>query len=679
MWRKVMFTITLTMLLLSGWAAAQEITPEPIQQGTLSVTGAEPSQIFAGQTATLSVFGTDFTSATTVRLIGFGLLNVSLINSGAITAVVPATVPPGQYIIEVSDPATGSAANRPALTVVAVPPTAGPTAVPATAVPTPEPPTPIPGQPALIVRSFSAQPASVARGGTVSMTIEVINQGNRTAQGVTISLDSGSKFVPAAGQASALLPDMQPGASFTVQLAAIAALDTPPGPNSVPITMSYRDFSGTAYTTKSTLSIVVDDNVAASQVTLARYIIDPNPVEAGQPVTITALITNSGSQRASQVLLRVTGSDSVLLAGPNGDSFPVGDLDAGASTSVTLPMIVSSSAKAGPQSQPVTISFLQNGEAQERTSSMTVPVRASTEAEPLMLLQTYDTGSDVLQPGQQFTLTMQLQNVGSADASNVLVTFGTVESSGGGSTPGGNPGSDGGGSGGGSGGSSSSTSTTPSSTFAPIGAGGTLFVGSVPSGGEAVTVTQEFIVNGTVTSGIYSLPITLRYEKPDGSSAQDNLRASVIVVVPAQLRTEIISPVPEMVNVGEPVTISVGLSNVGKNTVNTTNARVIAENAEVVSGAEVFIGPIKADDDFALDAVVIPSGEGQVSITIAFDYTDDLNRPQTLELPFEAVAAIAPTPEPFVPPPDFGIEETPQPDNNDLLGRLLLGFLGLGS
>src|SRR5690606_37450427 len=122
----------------------------------------------------------------------------------------------------------GTASLSNVLEVRAPAPTAAPpTTVPPTQEPTstPLPPTPVPGQPSLLARNFSTNPEEVLPGGTVTLTFEVVNQGNRTAQGVFVSVDSGGKFVPAAGQASATLPDIAPGGVYSVSLSVVAAMD----------------------------------------------------------------------------------------------------------------------------------------------------------------------------------------------------------------------------------------------------------------------------------------------------------------------------------------------------------------------------------------------------------------------------------------------------------------------
>src|SRR5262249_26455557 len=158
---------------------------------------------------------------------GFGLLDTTLVNNGALTAEVPGNVPVGEYQVEVSDPAGGTVRSPNKFRVVAPPPTEAP---PATEAPTLEPPTAVPGQPSLLVRNYSSNPTSVAPGGNVTLTLEIINQGNRTAQGASIAIDAGGSIVAAGGQAVATLPDIGPGASAMISLGAVASLTATAGP-----------------------------------------------------------------------------------------------------------------------------------------------------------------------------------------------------------------------------------------------------------------------------------------------------------------------------------------------------------------------------------------------------------------------------------------------------------------
>ena len=144
----------------------------------------------------------------------------------------------------------------------------------------------------------------------MALTFEIVNQGTRSALGGAVALDEGGQFVPAAGQASAVLPDLVLGASYRVTLRAVAGMEAPEGPVSIPITMTYHDFEANAYTSKGTLSAFVVKAEEVSQVTLAGYAFAPDPVEPGSRVRLTGIVTNSGNETATSVLLRVTGADS---------------------------------------------------------------------------------------------------------------------------------------------------------------------------------------------------------------------------------------------------------------------------------------------------------------------------------------------------------------------------------
>ncbi len=633
-------------------------TPDPI-----TVTGYAPVVITNGRANVLVVNGSNFTPATRVDVVGVTVTTI-YDSPTQLRVSLPDDIAAGEYVVRVSDPQGGSVIANPNLRVAAPVPTAQPPQPTAT----PLPPTPVPGQPALLVRSSAANPSTIPPQGRTTLTLDIVNQGNRTAQGVSVTVDTSGGFLPAQGQGAVLLADIPPGGSAVATLSVVATSADAAGPLQVPVVIAYRDFEGEGYTTNAAVTVTISErDPEIPQVTLARYMVNPNPVMPGQSATVTVLLQNTGNTTASRVLVRV-GSEGILLAGPQGDSFPVGDIPAGGSASVEMPLIVKSDAGAGPRAQGITIEYVQDGEVKQSNASMTLTVAAVSAPAPVLLLEAYNTGVDTLKPGDRFTLTMELRNVGLADAVDLLITFGTVESSGG--------------SGGGSGsGSGSGSSTTPSNVFAPLGTGGTLFVGTVAANGGAASITQEFIVSGSVSSGVYSLPITLRYLRPDGEDVQENLRASLVVVVPPTLQTEELF-MPETVFTGEPLPVGITLTNTGTNAVNFVRAEVTAENAEVVEGAELPLAAVRKDENTAINAMVLPLSPGPVVITVTVYYRDDLNREQTLTYTYETTAEEAPPAPPIDagPPPDVEQPpvEAPQEDSN-FLGRLLLGLLGLGS
>ncbi|MCC7206148.1 MAG: hypothetical protein IT323_02515 [Anaerolineae bacterium] len=651
--------------------AAQDggFTPQPpTPVGPLQVYRSEPPMIIAGQSNFVSVFGANFTNESVVRLVGFSFVDTTFLNNTALRASIPEGIPPGQYGVEVSGP-NGVAMSPYPLLIVAPTPTAQPTSTP-TPLPTPTlEPTPLPGQPALVISDFVADPAVVAPGGSVRLNFQVVNQGNRTAQGVSVSVGADGKFLPAPGQAAVTVPDIPPGGSAPVTLEVVAALDAPSGPASIPVAFGFRDFEKT-YTSQGVLGVRVERIAEVSQITLASYRVSPTPASPGETVRISVTVTNTGNQIARQVLIRVAGADSVLLAGPEGDTFPLGDIRPGERASRMLELVVDPDAQAGPRAQPVTLTYLQDAEAKESTDSLTINVARKVTLQPTLLLQSYDTGREALAPGDRFTLQVTFLNVGDDTARGTLLTFGTVEESGPPpqATP--NPGGDSGAGGG-------SSSTTPSDTFAPIGSGGTLLIGDIAPDDTKV-VTQEFIVNGRANSGLYSLPLTLNYKRSDGASGQTVLRISLPVVAPPQLRFQAQNPVPPQTNMGEPLPLAIGVFNDGTTRVDLKRAVVTADNGEVVDGAETTLSALAGGEDTTVNATVIPSGEGPVRITLTLYYADDLRQQRSLTTAYETEAVPPPPPPDVVEQPTEPTPE-PTPSSQETLRRLILGLLGLGS
>ncbi len=463
------------------------------------------------------------------------------------------------------------------------------------------------------------------------------------------------------------MPDIPAGGAATATLRINAADNAPQGPALIPLGISYRDIEGKSYEGKTEVGIRVQIVSQSAQIVLESYHIEPQMVVPGGPIIINATFVNMGTKPATQVMVRVTGGENILLPDSRGDSFSVGNLQPGESRTVQLPLIVNSAAKEGPQLQPLTVTYLEDGEAKESAASLTVPVGKVDLPVPLLLLVSYDTGqTDDLRPGDRFTLKVVLSNVASADAQDTLVTFGTVQSSGTDT------------SGGGNGGGQQTDTTSPSTTFAPQGNAGRTFIGAFPAN-STTEITQEFIVSGSVNSGIYNLPITLQYLLPDNTVKQDVLNVSLVVIAPVRLRINPPQPMPEFVNAGDVVPISLELVNYGKNSINLLSASFSATNAEVMDGAEIPLETLNADGDTSVSGMVMPLEEGEMDVTFTLNYLDDLNQPRTLELTFNAVVE---APIPII--DDGGIdfppiiEPTPEPDNN-WLGRAIMALLGLGS
>jgi len=135
------------------------------------------------------------------------------------------------------------------------------------------------------------------------------------------------------------------------------------------------------------------------------------------------------------------------------------------------------------------------------------------------------------------------------------------------------------------------------------------------------------------------------------------------------------------VNVGEPFAIPLTVGNTGTTTIAVKSVTAEAENGEVIEGADTAIEPLKTDDDTTVNVMVMALDEGPVKVTLTLHYTNDLNQEATIVQSYEVSAMLSePMPEDMFPQEEMPTEPVEEEkEDNDSVGRILLGLLGLGS
>lgn len=605
----------------------------------LDVSYTEPTTWTNSVAGTLSVVGSNFTESTTVRLDGYGFLQTTYINDTAMTASLPTTIPSGKYTIEVDDPTNGDDTSLNTLRVYEED-------VESTAVP---------GQPNLTVRNFSAYPASILPGDTTTLTFDVYNVGARTADGVVVTLNS-TEFAPANGQSSVTLYDIDPYESYTVSLSVTSSTSLTEGIATIPITMTSYDETGATYSNSANLSVMIlEEETGDSQIVLDSYLVTPGIAYPGDSVTVQALFKNNGTETAKQVLIQV--SDGVLIAGSQGNSFSLGDMPAGSTVPVTMPLVVASDASEGTQAQSLSISYLQDDTVATTTASISVQIEEADVETPILLLDTYDSGQDQLAPGDKFVFNLTFRNGGEIDMSDMLLTFGSVEISTSTSTD------------------TVTTSIIADSNFLPLGGGGTILLGDLAAG-ESVSTSQDFIVSGNLSNGVYTLGMTVQYTA-ENLDYEQSLNASLIVNTAPLLRITQENELDDPLTAGESYTSSLNIANLGSEDVMTTEVHVSGTNLTVTDSEVILLEALSSEDDTTENVTFEPIEAGTYTLMVEVVYIDDLNQTQTFTTEFTGnVEAEEQNSQrrPDIQPPT----QTETTTDENLVGRVLLGFLGLG-
>lgn len=280
-----------------------------------------------------------------------------------------------------------------------------------------------------------------------------------------------------------------------------------------------------------------------------------------------------------------------------------------------------------------------------------------------LIITSYKTSIDPLQPGSQFDLILTVQNVGNEKAQRVTMIVGGGGAGGSSGTPG---------PGGVSGGSGEFTN------FAPIGASNVQSLGDVPAGGN-VQATQELIVNVSTNPGAYPMKMTFSYVNGKGEVVNDEQVITLLVYSLPNLDVSFYRP-PDLFFAGQPGALPIQIVNLGKRLAVLGNIKVTTQNGTIENGTSL-IGALDAGGYFTLDAMLFPNESGPTTLNIVIDYTDDFNQPRTIEKTIEVVVEegfIEPTPDPNMP---GGENFMPVEEENffQKTWRFILGLFGLDS
>ena len=281
-----------------------------------------------------------------------------------------------------------------------------------------------------------------------------------------------------------------------------------------------------------------------------------------------------------------------------------------------------------------------------------------------LVIPSYAVSINPLQPGEQFTLTMTVQNTGNAKANRITMIVGG--GSGGGSTSG-TPSP-----GGVSGGSGEFTN------FAPVGASNVQSLGDLPSG-AMIQAAQNLIVNVSTTPGAYPMRVTFSYLNDQNEVVNDEQVITLLVYSLPNVEVNFYRP-PDPFFVGQPGMLPLQVVNVTRHASVLGNMKVTSESGLIENGTSL-IGSLDAGGYFTLDSLFTPEQSGTQVLDVTIEYTDDFNQPRTLTRKVEIEVMEGMTEEPGF-DPSMGGGEFPIVQEETLgqkAWRVVLGLLGLDS
>ncbi len=410
-------------------------------------------------------------------------------------------------------------------------------------------------------------------------------------------------------------------------------------------------------------------------VVMQSYSAGSDAIVAGQEFDMVVRLLNDGQSTASNLI--VVFESAEFLPRDTGGVRAVASLAAGKSTEVRQPLLASSSL-AGTNIAKVSVKLTYNdpaGASYSETFTLTVNLRSASYGSgayatvtptgvqrPRLVVDAYSTDVDPLQPGSQFTLDLEVRNLGNTAAKSVTMVLGggaSVDVSSGTPQPGGGSGD--------------------LTNFAPLGSSNLIFLGDIETG-AVKSIRQQLIVNVTTNPGAYPLKLSFVYNDGKNINLIDDQVITLLVYALPQVEVSFYRD-PGTFFVNQPNLLPLQVTNLGRKTAVLGNLRVTAQEAEI-SNNVMLVGNLEPGGYFTLDAMALPFNSGALEITVTINYTDDFNQPRTIIQMLVVDVAEAELLETPFPGSEMGAEMMPELGAETFwqkVVRFLKGLIGLDS
>jgi hypothetical protein len=459
--------------------------------------------------------------------------------------------------------------------------------------------------PALSIEHVVVNASTSTPGAPFSITADIVNTSNSTAYNAAIQVSPPPQFSLIGTGSDVFLGNLRNGTStpLSLQLSVSGVTATPDF--IIKYLLNFSDYNGTSFSTTGTISLPTPlaPTLAIQSVTLNPPIIQP-----GSTFSLTAVIVNTSNSTAFDGVLTVAPpTDYSLLS--TGSVIPFGTLQPGGSKSLTLQLVVSNSATPTASNIEYLVNYTDYFlDKYATTGTISVPV-SGNPVSPKLIITTATFSSMTIHPGDNFTVPITIENVGTVPALEVVLSV---------------------------------NATSPVVT---TGSAGVYRLGVIPANGST-SVTLGFTSPPNSVLGSFPIVLTLAYEDTFGTiySSQQALVATLVgepslVFNILQFKNNPLTP-------GLETFFNAQLVNTGG--APALNVKVMFQNAPAFLGnTTIFLGGIQpGETGNATSYLQIPDNTavGAYQFIAVVSYTDSVGRTYEVQAPYTVTVA------PFSPP-----------------------------
>jgi hypothetical protein len=465
--------------------------------------------------------------------------------------------------------------------------------------------------PVLTIAGYHTDPSPVQSGQPFTLSVTVTNTGSKYANAIHASVGDNSSFVGVGAPANIGQLDPNQSATFSlmVQPASLAG-----GAYSLQVQFSFRVGESGEQGSSRSIGIQVAGGSGVrgdpKVVVHSANVLTP-PTAIGGRFDVQLVLQNTGPRKAYGVGTTLAQNDNLSPAQGSG-SASVGDLAPGQSVTLTLSLVLNKASATGRVSQTFKLAYRDASNTaftSDETASLDLGLNGSQKPQLVVASQTIV--PDHPGPGDTFTLTLQVRNVGTGPAHQVLARLGNDQ----GLKP-----------------------------FVPLVTGNVGFVDQVAPGATA-TFTTTLLMDGASAGGVYTVPIELSYADSLSVALTETEFVGVLTLSRPQLQIDLTKALPEPLVAGQVFDLPVEIINIGRQRLDVSTVEVQSDDLNLTKNS-LYVGPLDPSISGTITAKAVAQHAGTATFRVIVHYRDERNQMQTAQQTFsvQVTAGAAPAP-----------------------------------
>lgn len=472
----------------------------------------------------------------------------------------------------------------------------------------------------LNVSDVSTIPAIIQAGEKVELSFLVNNHGGLTkVSKVDVSLDGLSQngFSLMDGVNSKMVYDILPlseGGKVSFNLYASSKMEK--GSYPLTVNLTYTDESNVKQTVEKTVYLMVDTGISSS-VSIQNVESPIGQITNDQLFNVSFDIINTGANKAEDLIVTVKSGDEIVPMSQN--IHIINDLDVNAKKHLTF--------KFQPTAEATTKSHLLNIEVKGKNEESFTTINqyvgvyvkhvdndTTNDSKPNIIIDSYEINShgsspSIVDAGENFDLEISFQNTHKNKKVENIKIYLTAEEN------------------------TSQTSQQSGSVFTPVNSSNTFFIDDIAPK-QSVSRNLTLFTIPYAASKTHTIQVNLEYEDNTGKQYTATELISVPVVQPSSFITSDIN-IPEMIFVGEPINLSLEVSNTGKTSLD--NFTVLIEGFGS-SNSKTYLGNLEPGRTTYYDGDLWANEEGEVTGNLIFTYTKPDGKPAEVKKEIKTMA-----------------------------------------